>query len=273
MGEILGVKIWASTYEEVAEKSLAWARRGESRAVFFANVHQVMEAFDDFSFRAIANAADMVNPDGMPLVWSLRAMGERNATRVYGPDAMEVLLRVAQDSDVQVGFYGGSEGTLEMLVAEVRRRYPHLEIVFTMSPPFHPLNKAEDEEVTRRISESGARMLFVGLGCPKQERWIMDHRDRIPAVMLGVGCAFDFLAGTKAQAPRWMMRIGLEWLFRLASEPRRLAIRYLKHNPRFIVLFFHQLMRRRKTTIAVKYSMIEDGNNKPNTRVGSSDSY
>jgi N-acetylglucosaminyldiphosphoundecaprenol N-acetyl-beta-D-mannosaminyltransferase len=190
---------------------------------------------------------DIVNPDGMPLVWSLRALGERDATRVYGPDATEFLLQAAQDSDIPVAFYGGSEQTLEILVAEVRRRYPQLKIVFTLSPPFRPLTDAEDEEITTQISNSGARMVFVGLGCPKQERWVMEHRGRIPAVLFAVGAAFDFFAGTKAQAPRWMMRSGLEWVFRLVSEPRRLAMRYLKHNPRFVVLILMQLMRRRAT--------------------------
>jgi len=243
MREILGVKIAASSYGETVEKSVAWTKQRESRAVFFANVHVVMEAFDDSSFRAKLNAADMVNPDGMPLVWGLRAMGERDATRVYGPDATQVLLDAAQAEAIPVGFYGASEETLAKLIAEVRRRYPDLEIVFTMSPPFHPLEADEDEEITRRISNSGARMVFVGLGCPKQEHWIMEHRGLIPAVMLGVGAAFDFLAGSKRQAPRWMMRNGLEWAFRLASEPRRLAVRYLKHNPRFVALFLLQLLK------------------------------
>jgi len=243
MGEILGVKIPVSSYQDVAEKSVAWAKRGESRIVFFANVHVLMEAFDDEGFRATLNAADMVNPDGMPLVWALRAMGDRDATRVYGPDATNALLRAAEESGVPTGFYGGSAATLMKLVAEVRRRYPKLEIVFTMSPPFRPSETAEDEEIVRQISDSGVRMLFVGLGCPKQERWIMEHRGRIPAVMLGVGAAFDFLAGSKPQAPRWMMRSGLEWLFRLASEPRRLAGRYLKHNPRFVALLLHEWIK------------------------------
>jgi N-acetylglucosaminyldiphosphoundecaprenol N-acetyl-beta-D-mannosaminyltransferase len=245
MREILGVKIAASNYGWAAEKIVAWGRLGESRAVIFANVHVLMEAFDDATFRAKLNAADMVNPDGMPLVWALRAMGERDATRVYGPDATEVLLQAAQDSGTPVGFYGGSEATLTRLVAEVRRRYPELEIAFTMSPPFRPLEAAEDEEITKRICASGVRMLFVGLGCPKQEHWIMAHRGRIPAVMLGVGAAFDFLGGSKRQAPRWMMRNGLEWVFRLTSEPRRLAGRYLKHNPRFVAVFLYQWMKGR----------------------------
>jgi len=243
MREILGIKISSSSYAETAAKSIVWTKQGESRAIIFANVHVLMEAFDDATFRAKLNAADMVNPDGMPLVWALRAMGERNPTRVYGPDATRVLLHAAQNSGIPVGFYGGSDATLARLVAEVRRRYPELEIAFTMSPPFRPLEAAEDEEITRRISESGARMLFVGLGCPKQEHWIMEHRGRIPAVMLGVGAAFDFLAGSKRQAPRWMMRNGLEWVFRFASEPRRLAGRYLKHNPRFVALFLYQWIK------------------------------
>jgi N-acetylglucosaminyldiphosphoundecaprenol N-acetyl-beta-D-mannosaminyltransferase len=243
MREILGVKVAASSYEETAAKSVAWTKSGESRAVIFANVHVLMEAFDDATFRAKLNAADMVNPDGMPLVWALRAMGERDATRVYGPDATEVLLHAAQESGTPVGFYGGSEETLTRLVSEVRRQCPELEIAFTMSPPFRPLDAAEDEEITNRICDSGTRMLFVGLGCPKQEHWIMEHRGRIPAVMLGVGAAFDFRAGSKRQAPRWMMRNGLEWMFRFASEPRRLAGRYLKHNPRFVALFLYQWMK------------------------------
>jgi N-acetylglucosaminyldiphosphoundecaprenol N-acetyl-beta-D-mannosaminyltransferase len=125
------------------------------------------EAYDDPTFHAILNQMDIVNPDDMPLVWSLRALGERDAARVYGPDATEFLLQVARDSDIPVAFYGGSERTPEALVAEVRRRYPQLKLVFTLSPPFRPLTGVEDEEITTQISDSGSRMVFVGLGCPK----------------------------------------------------------------------------------------------------------
>lgn len=245
MGEILGVKVTASDYETVARRTVAWAQGGESKAVCFSTVHMLMEAHDDPSFHTLLNQMDIVNPDGMPLVWSLRALGEHDAGRVYGPDATVFLLQAAQDADIPVGFYGGSEQTLETLLAEVRRRYPKLKIVFALSPPFRALTEAEDAEITAQIVASGARMVFVGLGCPKQERWVMEHRGRIPAVLFAVGAAFDFFAGTKAQAPRWMMRSGLEWLFRLASEPRRLTMRYLKHNPRFVVLILNQLLRRR----------------------------
>ncbi len=238
---ILGLNIATSSYEETVQKSIEWARNRESRALFFANVHVVMEAFDNARFRESINRADMINPDGMPLVWALRALGEPLASRVYGPDAMLAMLRSAESSGIPVGFYGGSESALDLLLSTVRERFPDLEITFSMSPPFRPLTPEEDSGIVDAIADSGARILFVGLGCPKQEAWIMDHVGRIPAVMFGVGAAFDFLAGSKPQAPRWMMRSGLEWVFRFVHEPRRLAGRYLKHNPRFVALFLQQL--------------------------------
>jgi N-acetylglucosaminyldiphosphoundecaprenol N-acetyl-beta-D-mannosaminyltransferase len=245
---LLGVNIAVSSYDKVVEACIAWARTGVSRSVLFANVHMLMEAHDKPAFRDKLNAADMVNPDGMPLVWALRLLGSRRAQRVYGPDATEALLTVAAKAGVPVGFYGGSESALQTLLSEVTRSYPAIDIAFSMSPPFRPLNTEEDEEIVRRISESGVRWLFVGLGCPKQEEWISAHLDRIPAVMLGVGAAFDFLAGSKPQAPRWMMRNGLEWAFRLCAEPRRLAGRYFKHNPRFVFLFLQQWLREARRT-------------------------
>ena len=244
MPNILGVNIEVNSYDELVQQCTAWARAGESHSVFFATVHMLMEAHDSATFRAKLITADKVNPDGMPLVWALRALGHSDACRVYGPDATEALLPAAQKSGIPIGFYGGTEATLAQLIGKVENRYPGIRIVFTMSPPFRPLSEAEDESIVQQISDSGARLLFVGLGCPKQEEWVIDHRGRIPAVMLAVGAAFDFLAGSKRQAPRWMMRNGLEWVFRLASEPRRLWARYLKHNPRFVALFLRQWMTR-----------------------------
>jgi N-acetylglucosaminyldiphosphoundecaprenol N-acetyl-beta-D-mannosaminyltransferase len=245
MPSILKVNVDDSSYDEVVRRCNAWAEMGGPRTVFFANVHMLMEAHDKSAFRLKLNTADMINPDGMPLVWALRALGARKARRVYGPDATEALLRDAQKSGLPIGFYGGSEAALARLLDEVNKDYPGVRIVFSMSPPFRPLSETEDRRVCQEITDSGARLLFVGLGCPKQEEWIIDHRDRVPVVMLGVGAAFDFLSRSKPQAPRWMMRNGLEWLFRLASEPRRLAVRYLKHNPRFLALFLFQWMTSR----------------------------
>jgi N-acetylglucosaminyldiphosphoundecaprenol N-acetyl-beta-D-mannosaminyltransferase len=216
----------------------------------FCNVHVVMEAYDNPAFRADVNAADMANPDGVPLVWTLRAFGASHASRVYGPDATVALLQAAQASAIPIGFYGSDETTLATLITEVERQYPGINICFKMSPPFRALTEEEDEAIVREITDSGVRWLFVGLGCPKQEKWVIAHRNRIPAVLLAVGAAFDFIAKTKPQAPRWMMRSGLEWVFRFASEPRRLARRYLSSNPRFVLLVAYQWLRRNNRQMA-----------------------
>ena len=238
---VLGVNVAASSYAEIVQKSLRWAEERQSRALFFGNVHMIMEAYDNPCYRRVLNAADMVNPDGMPLVWALRALGASGAQRVYGPDTTEALLPAAEEADVSVGFFGGSQTVLDALVSTVRLRHPNLRIVFVESPPFRALTPEEDAATVKRMIASEVRLLFVGLGCPKQEMWIMDHVGRVPAVMFAVGAAFDFLAGAKPQAPRWMMSSGLEWVFRLVCEPRRLAKRYLKHNSRFVAYFLRQL--------------------------------
>jgi len=238
---ILGVNVAASSYDKVIQHSLFWAREQQSRALCFCTVHMIMEAVDNPAFLAQLNGADLVNPDGMPMVWALRALGASGAQRVYGPDTTVAMLAAAEAARVPVGFYGGNPAALDALIARVRALHPNLDIVYAESPQFRRLTPEEDAAIVDRIIASGVRFLFVGLGCPKQENWVMEHRGRVPAVMFAVGAAFDFLAGSKPQAPRWMMRSGLEWLFRLASEPRRLFWRYLKHNPRFVLKFLWQL--------------------------------
>jgi N-acetylglucosaminyldiphosphoundecaprenol N-acetyl-beta-D-mannosaminyltransferase len=240
----LGTKVHGTSYRDATGQIMEWASQNESRSVCVANVHTVMEAYDRHDFRNVINGADLVTPDGMPLVWSLKLEGVRNASRVYGPDLTPFVLRAAEQQGVPVGFYGGSSFVLDRLLARVKREYPRLPVVFAQSPPYRPLTLEEDREMVKAIRRSGARVLFVGLGCPKQERWMADHRGQIQAVMVGVGAAFDFLAGSKRQSPRWMQAIGLEWLFRFATEPRRLWKRYMKHNPRFVVLMAVQLMAR-----------------------------
>ena len=231
---ILGVNVAVSSYEIVTQHSLVWAQERQSRALIFANVHVVMEAANNPAFLRRLNSADMISPDGMPLVWVLRSLGESGAQRVYGPDAMLAMLVGAENAGVSVGFYGGSPEVLDSLLASVRLRHPNLDIVFHESPPFRALTPEEQTAALNRIVSSEARVLFVGLGCPKQENWVIEHLGRVHAVMFAVGAAFDFLAGTKPQAPRWMMRSGLEWTFRFAVEPRRLWRRYIINNPRFI---------------------------------------
>jgi len=243
---ILGIRVTATSYSGAVRKILGWAGGRSSRYVCAACVNSIMEAHDSASFHQVLNEADLVTPDGMPLVWGLRLQGVREASRVYGPDLTLKVMAAAEEANIPVGFYGGAESGLQQLLRAVHRRFPKLEVAYAFPPPFRPLTAAEDQEVVRAINDSGARILFVGLGTPKQDLWMAEHRGRIRAVMLGVGAAFDFIAGIKPQAPRWMMRAGLEWLFRLASEPRRLWRRYLWHNPRFVFLFALQLLRLRR---------------------------
>jgi N-acetylglucosaminyldiphosphoundecaprenol N-acetyl-beta-D-mannosaminyltransferase len=202
----------------------------------------VMETFDSEPFRQVVNGADLVTPDGRPLVWALRSLGVRGASQVRGTDLTTHVVERAVRENVPIGLYGGTPQLLDSFVDELERRYPGVRVVCRIAPPFRPLTPEEDDAATREILSSGARIVFVGIGCPKQENWMAEHKGRIPAVMLGVGAAFDFHTGRVRQAPRWMQVSGLEWIFRLMMDPRRLWKRYAKHNPRFVGLFLLQLL-------------------------------
>ncbi|MBV6396008.1 MAG: N-acetylglucosaminyldiphosphoundecaprenol N-acetyl-beta-D-mannosaminyltransferase [Anaerolineales bacterium] len=242
---ILGTRVDATSYEDAAQQIVEWARRAESRYVCAANVHMLMEAHDDASFRETVNRAALVTPDGMPLVWVMRLLGVKSQQRVYGPELTLRVARAASEQGIAVGLYGGAPHTLDRLARNLKQQFPRLKIAHAFSPPFRSLTIEEDAQATEEIIRSGARILFVGLGCPKQERWMAARQGRLPAVMLGVGAAFDIHAGEKPQAPTWMRSAGLEWLFRLASEPRRLWRRYVYHNPRFVILVLLQLLRKK----------------------------
>jgi N-acetylglucosaminyldiphosphoundecaprenol N-acetyl-beta-D-mannosaminyltransferase len=241
---VVGLELSPLSLGQTAEQVLAWAQAGESRTLCAANVHMVMEAHDDSAFQAVVNGSDLVVPDGVPLAWALRLLTRSGQERVYGPGLMLETCRLASLRGVPVGLYGSTPAVLDLLRERLGAQFPALAIPFVCSPPFRPLTPGEEEALLEDFRASGAAILFVGLGCPKQERWMAAQRPRLPAVMLGVGAAFDFHAGTLPQAPAWMQRAGLEWLFRLAQEPRRLWKRYLKHNPRFVALLLLQLVRR-----------------------------
>ena len=245
---ILGMRVDATSYQDATTRICSWAQAGESRYVCVAAVNNVIESHDHADFRQHMNGADLVTPDGMPLVWGLRLLGIGIASRVYGPHLTGVLCGRAVEEGIPVGFYGGTPDVLDALIAKLVRRYPGLVVAYRYSPPFRAPSPAEEEATREDIERSGARIVFVGLGTPKQERWMARHRGRVPAVMIGVGAAFDFLADTKRQAPSWIQRIGMEWLFRLLHEPRRLWRRYLLGNPRFVVLFAAQLARHGRAT-------------------------
>lgn len=246
MPSILDTTIHPTTYHDATAAILAWAGRGESRSVCLANVHVVMEAYDDPAYRDAVNGADLVAPDGMPLVWVLRRMGHGLGDRVYGPTLTLRVLEAAAMQGLPVGFYGAAPHVLAALIENVQREFPGLCVAYSHSPPFREPTPEEDDAAVQDINVSGARILFVGLGCPKQELWMLKHKGRVQCVMLGVGAAFDFHAGATPQAPSWMQDRGLEWLFRLCMEPRRLWKRYLRHNPRFAIFCILELLGLKK---------------------------
>jgi N-acetylglucosaminyldiphosphoundecaprenol N-acetyl-beta-D-mannosaminyltransferase len=240
---VVGMRVDATTYRDACDRIVSWVRSGDPAYVCVASVNNVIEARDNPSFRVSMNEADLVTPDGRPLAWALRWLGISTATQVRGTDLTDAVLRRAASEEIPIGFYGSTDRVLTALLERAGDRWPGLKVTYRVSPPFREPTPREDDDAIELIGVSGAKILFVGLGCPKQEIWMAQHHERFAGVMLGVGAAFDFLAGNKKQAPRPMQRWGLEWVFRLATEPRRLWKRYLSQNPRFVALFVMQVLR------------------------------
>jgi N-acetylglucosaminyldiphosphoundecaprenol N-acetyl-beta-D-mannosaminyltransferase len=248
MVAVIDINVNETSYVDATQQIRSWARLHESRAVYATSVHGTMEAHDESEFRAILNRADLITPDGMPIVWMLRLKGVRDQQRVYGPTLMLHILEMASREGLSVGFYGGEPAVLTKLVARMSELFPHLNVKYAFSPPFRVLTEKEQMQIRAEIIQSGVQVLLVGLGCPRQERWIDSQRGIIPAVMVGIGAAFDFHAGVKPQAPAWMQKLGLEWFFRLLSEPRRLWKRYFSIVPRFMGLAIVDLLSLGKRT-------------------------
>jgi len=236
------MRVDATSYQDASQRVLRWAHMAQSTYVCVANVHMCMEAFDSPAFRQVVDGSDLTTPDGRPLVWALKASGIKRPSQVRGADLVLHVSEHAEREEVPIGLYGGTSESLERFVRVLKGRFPNLRIACQISPPFRALTPEEDAEVVEKLVASGARILLVSLGCPKQEIWMAAHKGSIPAAMLGVGAAFDFHTGRVRQAPRWAQRMGLEWVFRLLLEPRRLWRRYAKHNPRFVVLLALQLL-------------------------------
>lgn len=242
---ILGVQVSAIDVETALRVIEGWISERRRHYVCVTGVHGVMESRRDQELQRIHNRAGLVTPDGMPLVWVSRLMGFAQIRRVYGPDLMSALCERSVTKGYRHFFYGGAEGVPEKLAARLQARLPGLKVAGTYSPPFRPLNAGEDREIVERINAAEPDIVWVGISTPKQERWMAEHVERLNApVLVGVGAAFDFHAGLKKQAPRWMQRSGLEWSFRLMTEPRRLWRRYLVNNPSFLWLIFLQALER-----------------------------
>jgi len=242
--DVLGIGVSTTSYQEVSALCGNWISERDrltsapGRYICVASVHGVIEARKHSGLREILNQADVVTPDGMPLVWALRSFGATDQQRVYGPNLMLELCARAETAGHRVFLYGGRPETLDRLCANLRQRFPNLNIAGQFSPPFRPLTEAEDDEVCRMITTAQPDLLFVGISTPKQELWMAEHKERFPGVVLiGVGAAFDFHAGRVRQAPPWMQARGLEWLYRLCQEPTRLWKRYILVTPRFLPLW------------------------------------
>ena len=234
--DILGVGVSAIDMGMAVDEIGRWIDESERSYVCVTGVHGVMESQRDPELKAIHNGSGLTTPDGMPLVWLGRHAGAGHMRRVYGPDLMLALCEVAAARGWTSYFYGGKDGTAEILAARLQARFPGLQVVGTYAPPFRPLTSQEDDEVVEVINAARPDLVWVGLSTPKQERWMAAHRARLTApALLGVGAAFDIHAGQLRQAPPWMQRRGLEWLYRLYREPARLWRRYGSMIPRFIV--------------------------------------
>jgi len=235
--EILGIQMTAQSFDVAVDQFLAAVAKREQLRAHFCTVHSLVESTKDRALAAAFGSAEMVCTDGMPLVWVARQRGATTAERVAGPDVMLALCDRGRAAGLRHYFLGGGPGTAEILAERLVARLPGLEVAGISAPPFRPLTRAEDDDLVDRINASGASVVWIGLGAPKQELWAADHEARLHArLILPVGAAFDFHSGRVRRAPARLRRLGLEWLFRVAMEPRRLARRYLTTNGRFLYL-------------------------------------
>jgi N-acetylglucosaminyldiphosphoundecaprenol N-acetyl-beta-D-mannosaminyltransferase len=244
---VLGVGVSAITLDRAVATIDRWIATRTRNYVCVTGAHGVIESRQDRQLRHIHNRAGLVVPDGMPLVFMARRLGFHLVSRVYGPDLMRRLTEISAAKGYRQFYYGGGPGLAEKLARVLRESHPTLPIAGTMTPPFRSLTIEENEADIARINAAKPDIIWVGLSTPKQEYWMASHLYRLDApVLVGVGAAFDFLAGTKRQAPHWMQRGGLEWLYRLGCEPRRLWRRYVRIVPMFFILALAQLLLRRR---------------------------
>lgn len=242
--DVLGIGISAVDLAIAIGEVERWVRQGCRSYVTVTGVHGVMESVRNEEVRQAHNAAGLVLPDGMPLVWLLWQGGFRFVDRVCGPDFMLAVFDRFQQSGYRHFLYGGTPRTLELLHSNLIRKFPAAKIVGAHAPPFRPAGACEDEAVIEAMNASGAEIIWVGLSTPKQELWMARHRHRLSTpALIGVGAALDFHAGLVRRAPRWLQRSGLEWTYRIAMEPRRLGTRYMRNNPAFLALLAAEKLR------------------------------
>jgi N-acetylglucosaminyldiphosphoundecaprenol N-acetyl-beta-D-mannosaminyltransferase len=249
---VLGVPLNLTDYETTLDWIDGTVARRERGYVCVCNVHAVMASAEDSELRAALLGSSLNVPDGQPLVWAINALGNNLADRVYGPELMARACARSAESSQRFYLYGGrNQGALVQLALNLRQRYPGVKIVGGFSPPHRLLTSEEQDAVVEEINASRADVVWIGIGVPKQEKWMARMRPHLEApVLIGVGAAFDFHAGLVPQAPNWIQDSGLEWAYRLAHEPRRLGRRYIRYNPRFVYAFARQLFQHRRSARA-----------------------
>lgn len=239
---ILGVNVAVTNMRDTVKLIMDNVDELKGKYICLSNVHTTVMSHKNPEYRRVQNEAFLALPDGSPLSYVQRLRGHQSARQVAGPDLMSALWKVSENTELKHYFYGGSPETIEKLKKNLKKLYPNLKIAGMESPPFRPLSDKEDQEAIQRINESGADILWVGLGAPKQEEWMNRHQNKINAIMFGVGAGFDFHAGTVKRAPKWMREHYLEWLYRLIQDPKRLWKRYIKTNGTFIFLLFTKML-------------------------------
>ena len=256
--QVLGVQIRAVQIADVIARMEEWIHdRGGGHSIAATSMHGIVEAQRDPKFKEALNSADLVVPDGMPLVWLGRRAGCHLPRRVYGPDLMLAFCEQTAGRGYRHFFYGGEPGVPQRLAESLKQRFPAMEVCGTFSPPFRPLDPEEDQEIATMIRRAAPDVLWVGLGTPKQERWMCERRGKLNVpVLVSVGAAFDILSGRQNQAPEWMREHGLEWLFRLLQEPRRLWRRYLVGGVRFVVYLALESLKLRRFAVGVEPAKI-----------------
>lgn len=244
---ILGMLVDDIDQDVALDKIVEWSAQHEPKLIRITNVHSCMESYDDHIFRKQGNSVDLSLIDSRILFWTSKLLGWKSGGKLqHGANIMASLCAKAENRQVKIGLYGGTPASLSALISKLKNKYPNLDIGYHFSPPFRPLDEKEMTSIAHEISDSGVQLLFVGIGCPKQEKWMLSQRDRLGCVMIGVGTAFDILSGAIEPSPAWVHKAGLEWLWRTVKEPARIGRRTLKHNPRFVGLLILQLCRIRR---------------------------
>lgn len=255
---VIGYPVAALPFQAQISLMMQWAQEKVSKVVCIANVHMLVEAYQNEQFADVLSQADLITPDGMPLVWMLRLQGAHEQDRVAGLDVMLSLCDRASTTGEKVFFLGSQSSILEKMRLRLEQEFPNLEIAGMEPLPFRPLTEEEDEAIIKKLNQSGAGLLFLSLGCPKQEKWMAAHKDKVNMVMLGLGAVFPLYAGIHRRAPQFIRLCGFEWLFRLIQEPKRLAGRYGSTIPLFIWLVLRQLLSAKGASLSGKNYLLQE---------------